>query len=231
MSKPASTADWDTNSTHLLAPTAGHKTDGYAANEVPASNELNGQLHLIGLWIAYLNAAIIDGNLEVSGTLKVDSTTEFVGAVVADSTVKATDYKLSVDQSIILPASSAVVGTNTRTAGAEAMKGIELTANDVLTFPIPLKVGDIITGFVVHAVKSTDAMVTLHSRLYTSDGAGTETAQGSDQTDARDAPGVTTPTQTGLTLTLGAVQAYLAVWITGTPVNDEVYFCTVQYHR
>ncbi len=56
MSAPLAFPDWDTNLTNLAAPVAGHVTDGYANSEVPASNETNGQLNLIGQWVRFLSS-------------------------------------------------------------------------------------------------------------------------------------------------------------------------------
>lgn len=66
--KPTNAATWDSNSTNLIAPTAGHKTDGFAVDEVPSSSEVNGQLKLLGEWTAWL----LDGDL---GDLTFDNIT------------------------------------------------------------------------------------------------------------------------------------------------------------
>jgi hypothetical protein len=56
MSKPGTVPTWDSNSTHLISITGGHGTDGFAANEKPASTEMNGLYQLIGLWAAFVDS-------------------------------------------------------------------------------------------------------------------------------------------------------------------------------
>jgi hypothetical protein len=50
---------WDSNLTNTVTPTGTHQTDGYAANEIPASNEANWLLNLATAWIAWLKAAVL----------------------------------------------------------------------------------------------------------------------------------------------------------------------------
>lgn len=57
MTKPSALPQWDSNNTNAIATTAGHKTDGYAVNEVPTSTELNGWMKLVYDWMAYLDAS------------------------------------------------------------------------------------------------------------------------------------------------------------------------------
>ena len=52
--KPTLAATWDSNGTNVIAPTSGHKDDGFAVDEVPSSSEVNGQLKLIGEWTEWL---------------------------------------------------------------------------------------------------------------------------------------------------------------------------------
>ncbi len=84
--KPTNDAIWDSNGTNLIAPTGGHKTDGFAVNEVPSSSEINGQLQRIGLWTKWL----LDGDL---GDLTFDNIT-VTGATTYTGTV---DYSLTAN--------------------------------------------------------------------------------------------------------------------------------------
>lgn len=59
MTRPATYPDWDTNGTNTSTPTSGHKSDGYATNEIPTSAELNGQLNLIGSWIRFQDVDVV----------------------------------------------------------------------------------------------------------------------------------------------------------------------------
>lgn len=70
--KPTNAATWDSNSTNLIAPTAGHKTDGFAVDEVPSSSEVNGQLQLIGNWTNWLlDSQLNDGTANYALTANV----------------------------------------------------------------------------------------------------------------------------------------------------------------
>lgn len=55
MSAPPTIPQWDSNGTHTTALVAGHKTDGFAHDEVPASDELNTWMMLVYLWILWFS--------------------------------------------------------------------------------------------------------------------------------------------------------------------------------
>lgn len=88
--KPSSYAQWDSNGTNVSAVTAGHKTDGYATNEVPTSAEWNAHFKLIGEWTQWLldgaadatvtSKALSDGSnndLDLTGTASLAGKTYF----------------------------------------------------------------------------------------------------------------------------------------------------------
>lgn len=95
MPKPATRYDWDTNGTHVVAPTAGHQSDGYAADEIPASDEWNGLFANWSAWLEYLEggafegASSFDNTLGVTGLLTADGGIDCNGAadVSSDLTV------------------------------------------------------------------------------------------------------------------------------------------------
>lgn len=68
MTKPTSYAQWDSNSTNLSAPTGGHKTDGWATNEIPTAAEMNGWQKLVADWTQYVNDTLNDGIVNFSLT-------------------------------------------------------------------------------------------------------------------------------------------------------------------
>lgn len=57
MSAPVTYPDWDTNATNTSALVSGHVTDGFAADEIPTSRELNEWMMLVGLWIRWIRTA------------------------------------------------------------------------------------------------------------------------------------------------------------------------------
>jgi hypothetical protein len=67
MAKPSTHAEWDTDGTNLTATTGGHKSDGFATNEIPTSGELNHWMNQVANWTEWL----MDGSPEASFTTKV----------------------------------------------------------------------------------------------------------------------------------------------------------------
>ena len=59
--KPTTAPAWDSNSTNLTAPTAGHQANGWAVDEVPTSTEMNGWQQNVSSWAVFLNAMLTDG--------------------------------------------------------------------------------------------------------------------------------------------------------------------------
>src|SRR6185312_8391482 len=60
--KPSPLYVWDSNGTHVVAPTSGHQSDGYVNNEVPGSGETNGLLQNWSeelAWLDYQVSALI----------------------------------------------------------------------------------------------------------------------------------------------------------------------------
>jgi hypothetical protein len=55
MSAPSTVPTWDTNGTNSTPTTSGHKTDGYAVDEIPISTEMNGWMALVAAWILWLS--------------------------------------------------------------------------------------------------------------------------------------------------------------------------------
>src|SRR5690349_1601161 len=77
--KPTEPADFDTNGTNTIAVTSGHKTDGWANNEIPTSGEFNTWMRNVGDHTRYL----WEGDLEL-GDVTADSVT-VAGDVEADN--------------------------------------------------------------------------------------------------------------------------------------------------
>lgn len=73
---------WDSGLVNTIALTGGHKTNGYANNEIPTSGEMNTWMNTVGLWGQYLS----DGNLQ--GAVTMD--TSLVMAANTSTTVSGT---------------------------------------------------------------------------------------------------------------------------------------------
>ena len=150
--KPATVATWDTSLANLVAPTAGHRLNGYAVNEVPTSGELNGQLNLIGAWAQYLSDAVLTGGASVAGSLTV------TGGLVADgaqvngalgvtgAVLLTTSARCSVADTIVISPTDATCNSSSTLTRTESRWAFG-TATDPLCYPLRLTVGDKVTGF------------------------------------------------------------------------------------
>lgn len=90
MPKPPYVPVWDSNKTNTSAPTAGHKSDGYANNEIPTAAEFNYQLNAIGEWCAYVDAGEWDDDIHVTGDATIDGALNVAGDVVGPVNVTGT---------------------------------------------------------------------------------------------------------------------------------------------
>jgi hypothetical protein len=82
MSAKPSTAQlptWDTNLTNTSAITAAHKTDGFLANAVPTSGELNTLFAFFYLWIQYVSDGAFSGASSFDNTLAVTGAATLTG--------------------------------------------------------------------------------------------------------------------------------------------------------
>lgn len=58
MAKPSTLPTWDTNETNTVVTTGGHASDGYVADEIPASDEFNYWMNLVYKWFAWLDGHV-----------------------------------------------------------------------------------------------------------------------------------------------------------------------------
>lgn len=77
--KPTSDPTFNTNLTNVSATTAGHKTDGYANNEIPTAAEFNYWMNLVYTWILWVKLNV--ATLIVNGYPPVISNTMTVPAI------------------------------------------------------------------------------------------------------------------------------------------------------
>lgn len=120
-------------------------------------------------------------------------------------------------------------GTHTKfnsAIGAHVGWTLSASAN-VLSVSLPVRVGDIITGYVLYINKTTNAAVTLTARIYRTRGSttpGSETAVSSGVSESGNAPGFTTMNETGLSHTVVAGYQYYLVFTPSAVNGGDVLY-------
>ena len=109
--KPSTHAEWDTNGTNLSPTTAGHKSDGWATNEIPTSAEFNHWQKQVSDWTKWL----YDGDVSFNN-LKVSGDVRWLGSNTP------TAYQMTGDL-VSLP-TSATDGYHTLEIGPDALKTV-----------------------------------------------------------------------------------------------------------
>jgi hypothetical protein len=89
MARPGSVFSWG-SSAPITTPTGGKIAAGFAPQERGAAQYFNWGWNLIGQWITWLAAGVMDGNWEFTGNVKVDGTTHLVGNTTEDGTLTVT---------------------------------------------------------------------------------------------------------------------------------------------
>lgn len=107
MSKPSRTADWATDTLYpagsnvwneqptKVTTSAGHMAVGHEPGERTPAQEMNDWQNVVGQWIAYLDAGVWDGDLEIDGNLLVDDGAEIVGDLTVGGEIFHGDRQIS----------------------------------------------------------------------------------------------------------------------------------------
>lgn len=156
--------------------------------------------------------------------------------------ITATEFKHSTALIYHIPASEFDdAGTHTRNAGGTSgahNRWSCAASTNAIWAPICLPSGSRITSWVIYTNKATNSAATITGRIYKTQsqgvGIGTETALGSGNSTAADAPGAFTLTETGLSLDMtDGFEFYLVFTPSGsvTPGADTVYSAQIGYTR
>ena len=234
MPEPSTFPDWDTNGTHTLPLVAAHTTDGFIADEVPASDELNTWMMLVGQWIRYL-ASFTDNLLTTANEWTLTQT--------FDVAPVAPDYYITADRTRVIPASA---GQASGAGGAgfgpyplyDATTGVLVAwtfHNDVypVMFPIPVEVGEQITGYTARIRKTSNGAQTVTMKLVTVDYSGVvadaDTANSTATTSAN-APGYVAlnPTLVPTVAVADGTKMYYLLVHTSGAVDDEDFVLAVE---
>lgn len=144
MSKP-SAFTWATSGP-ITTPTSGKMAAGFVPGERGAAQYFNYLFNLLGQWVTWLTAGILDGNYEVTGNLQVD------GTIVGQSTVTGTALHFTTALEIDLPS----ISSTDNPAGAPGahhtrnMYGWTFAANtNKVYYPITLPVGAVLKSYTI----------------------------------------------------------------------------------
>jgi hypothetical protein len=107
--KPATLYAWDSSGTHIVVPTSGHQSNGWANNEVPGSGETNGLQQNWWQELAWLD-------YQVSAMIAAQWIWQLPGLTIVTSGADAGQLfpNTSSDFSVVLGASANYLGANIR---------------------------------------------------------------------------------------------------------------------
>lgn len=130
-------------------------------------------------------------------------------------------------ETVIIPAIAGLGGATVVGGGAH----VDTSSNNSdWAFPICLPAGAIITSYVVHVNKVTNASLTLTSKLFLVTAGTTGGGSGSaGATNAANAPGAITLTETGLAFGVSAGEVYWVDLSWGAATGDHISSCEVTY--
>lgn len=269
MPKPSDLPVWSTDTNYVggpengtptkLEPSGGKQAVGHLPSEFPRPQYMNWWQNLVYLWLAYFDAGIWDGDLEVDGDLLVDQdagvtgdltvggdidalgdvhvtgSLEGVGGdpVPCDAGVEATVYYHTTAIPLHIPAST-YVNINQENSGVithiRNHGSYTLAAStDPLTIPIMLPKGSVITAYELSIVKSSGVGEVHNSRLYKVHEDCTHTALAVGHANAENAPGQTFMTESGLSIEVEQQYAYHLLFTPDNGGGDQVGFCKVYY--
>ena len=180
---PTSVVTWDSGAVNSTPTTSGHRTSGFATNEVPTSAEFNYWMSSVAEHIQSIESGLYPGNLEITGNLKVDGTAEIVGNTTVDGDLTVDGTIKFASESLTIPAASATPIGPWTYSGSWDPNG----TNQYLDYPIALPAGCRILSWTLNAIKSSDASKSLSASLY--DGT---TLIGTTQSNSANAPGAIT---------------------------------------
>jgi hypothetical protein len=140
------------------------------------------------------------------------------GSVTSSLPMQAPDYRYTTVQTQVVPAGMANARLSGPTWVAESWS--VSTTTTALIYPLPVRVGDVITGWTLYFQK-TSAAGTIQAGLYElAQTTGVSTQQGSTQSNAANNPGYTSFAVTGLSITVVAGKHYHVEIIGGGTTGD-----------
>lgn len=163
--KPGSLPTWDTTLANVSAITAGHQTNGFLANAMPTSGELNTLFNFYYLWCQYLSDGNFQGTATFSSTLGVTGLITATGGITCAAnthvTVSGTGLYKHGTQTLVIPLIPNYQG------GTTPNNTISLPAatSEVVWFILP--VGKRVTAVRVCIIDSATGPTKLQCSTYT----------------------------------------------------------------
>lgn len=180
-------------------------------------------------WPAAVPGAAAFLQMSTAGVLSASNT-------IAQS-VTATDFRHTTAQTLLVHGSAAQVGNgvgHARINSGGYSPGFTTAATTArIQYPVQIQAGCVITGYKVFANKSTSSATTLFANIsHTQGTTGTSVTDGSGSSNAGNAPGSITLSETGLSVTVAANQAYFVeVSPSGGGTADLLYHVEITFTR
>lgn len=170
------------------------------------------------------------------------------GVLSASNTIAqsltATDFRHTTSQTLVLQG-ALWCSVNDQTehqigqSGSGAVIGWKMStaalSTTPMTMPIPLKAGDVITGYSVYVNKGqTAGAITAKIWMHRDSAVGTETAQSAGSSIAAGTTGFLALSESGLAITLAAGFQYYLVFVpqnSVTPSHDHIFAAEVSFTR
>ncbi len=240
MPKPATVPTWNTDATNRTTPSAGQQASGYAVDAVPTSGEFNWLLFWLAEWVAYLDAATIDGDLIVEGALEVlgGNVTLSDGTVAngggdpvnfPDGIVTAGDYYFTTPKTMVIGPTEFFENEPTHTHGPDFW--ILGADPELVQIPIKLPAGAQIVDYRLYIQKNTDGDQEIGCSVVESVN-GVATGVGSSSSNSDNAPGNITLSPAAQTIDIVANRSYrVEVEFTGlnAPAPDRIYGLAIDW--
>jgi hypothetical protein len=170
--------------------------------------------------------------------VQMSSAGELSASNTTTQPIEALDFYHSGTHQLLIPATMAVdpngVHTRQLTASGAAVTWRLGASAEKITFPVPLKAGDVIEDFTVYILKNTNNTNTVRAQLYRFDiNLGeAQVAIGSNNANAPATIVAINSAAANLELT-EEIMAYIIVYSDAgvTPAADDILYAVVNYHR
>lgn len=248
---PAGADPWAETATKV-EPLAGEQAAGHAPDQKPPAQYMNWWMHLVYLWIAYVDAGEWDGDLHVTGDLTVDGTVftdtidppggtlDVLGHLVAGGNIEAAGGHVFSGGTEKTPLCTSIARDllGVHTVGAEQIIFAASAGKvkiPIIGLPVGDPVGAYLLGYRVMWAKNTDDMAEVNFDLVRNTNAGADDyLADTNLSNADDAPGAMDDEVIGFEHYMEpGYQYFLLIAPSGsiTPAADRFYHAEIYWAR
>lgn len=194
MARPGTVATWATDTNYTGGPAVGTATkvdptspkraQGWQPAEEPGAQHFNWQLNLVGQWLDWLAAGVLDGNWQFTGNVTIDGTMTFnsdVTLAAGKSVIisGAGKYKRGSQVRHIAACAGAFSGGQLQTSLGNFIGNWQSTASgDLLAIPVLVNEGETITDISVKVAGDPGQTVTVGLQSQSSAGSAASAVGG-----------------------------------------------------